>query len=321
MPKQSTMANRFIKSVIVQKIISIFNKIKIKPLFINSALTIALACWLYLVFRFPDFVKYNKGLDGYKGDFFKWVRVIIAGIFVIFIPLILSEKGTRPKSKILTKENYMIVLLFTLIFVVLTLVSENISAILLALQNSEDLFRESVSELIKNEKGHAPFAWSALFLVTVAIGVLSRTFWWFFTGIIGIIVAAFIVIVPPLFENIQFKEMNWVVNISVILASGVVLPFIAAKEVGANKTPKMSGSMLFSIGIKSLAVPGLVFAFISSTNLNTYTPKNVTNTTIEIDNSTGSIESIEKIIDNHTYAFQGQFHIEFNGDLKDRIII
>ncbi|MBE8182533.1 MAG: hypothetical protein HAW61_03290 [Candidatus Portiera sp.] len=320
MPKQSTMTNRFMNYPIIKWIIDKFDKIKKRPWFINSALTAALLCWLTLVFYFPNVVKYDKELDGNKGDIFKWIRVIIAGIFVIFIPLILSEKGTRPKSKILTKENYMLVLVLTIIFVVLTLVSENISAIVGALQNSKNWLRDVFFELVNNEKGLAPFAWTTLFLVAVAIAVLSHTFWWFFTGIIGIIVAAFILIVPPVVEGIQPNEMNWVINILVILASGVVLPFMVVKEITEKDKIKMSGSTLVSIGIKSLAVPALVFTFIStSPNFNNDTPQIESNTTI--DNSTGSIESIEKIIDNHTYAFQGQFHIEFNRDLKDRIII
>ena len=312
MPEQPTRFRRIQNIFSARTLTNIISS----PKFIKLVVMASCIIWLLIVIAFPSAVKYDVGPTNYGGVALKWIIVFIVAMFLMLIPGVLSEKGVLPGSKIFTKENYGITFLLAVIFVLFTLVSRNISDILEAIRNSEDLLRDAYDALVKNNEGHAPFAWAALFLTTVFIVITSRTYWWFATAIIGIIVASFILIVPPLFENIPLNKMNWVVNILVIAASGVVLPFIAAKEIGTIAPGGMNRSTLISVGIKSLAVPGLVFAFISSTNLNTYTPKNETNGTEE--NATGSIENI---IDGHHYVFQGQLHIELNDGLEGNIII
>lgn len=197
--------------------------------------------------------------------------VITAGVLFLLPFLGMSFHKNNTKEH----KNWQVILIMSVGYMVLTFVFPGASEILTQAfgENTLEYLQKTFTDL--NQESALIFSFVCISLTLLVI--LIKRHWFVATSLIGIFIASFVLLAPSILKGIErFGQLIAEQGLGIFLivvVSGIVLPFMVYSSLNSKKSPIKSNTppnfdIIKFAAIRALIVPGLIFSFINSADIN-----------------------------------------------------
>ncbi len=271
--KMKVYTNKFsniIKYLIKQiQIFCIENLIKPARLILELLLILVL---IFVSFIFPSFVW------GYiAGTIEGWISTVVASVILFGFPLIGMSLHMNAKEEhhIQKYRNWRGLLIIFLGYMALTFAFPIVSGILTQAFGENPL--EYLQKTFKDLNQESALIFSFVCISLTLLVILIKRHWFVTTSLIGIFIASFILLAPSILKGIerfgQLIEEQGLGIFLIVVVSGIVLPFMVYSALNSKESPIKSNTppnfdIIKFAAIRALIVPGLIFSFINSADIN-----------------------------------------------------